>query len=248
MAPLDDQKGVWKSGKGKGRRTPKGRQPSDEALAEIQSLLGDRPRRRDLLIEFLHLVQDKHGHLSADHMSALAMDMRMSQAEVFEVATFYAHFDVVKEGETPPPVLTIRVCDSLSCELAGAQALQKALEDGLDASEVRVLRAPCMGRCDTAPVLEIGHNHIDHATPDLVNEAIAAGDTHAHVPDYETLAKYQAEGGYEALSRLKTSGKLGRGAGNRVGLRLTRSGRCWLPVGQEMGLRARRTPGPAILP
>ena len=246
MAPLDDQKGVWKSGKGKGRRTPKGRQPSDEALAEIQSLLGDRPRRRDLLIEFLHLVQDKHGHLSADHMSALAMDMRMSQAEVFEVATFYAHFDVVKEGETPPPVLTIRVCDSLSCELAGAQALQKALEDGLDASEVRVLRAPCMGRCDTAPVLEIGHNHIDHATPDLVNEAIAAGDTHAHEPDYETLAKYQAEGGYEALSRLKTSGNWEEVQETVLASGLRGLGGAGFPSGKKWGF-VRANPGPRYL-
>ena len=121
----------------------------------------------------------------------------MAQAEVYEVATFYAHFDVVKEGETPPPDLTIRVCDSLSCELAGAQQLMAALENGLDPAKVRVLRAPCMGRCDTAPVLEIGHNHIDHATPEKVEAAIAAGDTHAHVPDYETLAAYQRGGGYD---------------------------------------------------
>ena len=165
---LDERKGVWKSGRGKGRVTPKGRQYTDEALAEVRSLLGDRPRRRDCLIEFLHLIQDAHGHLSADHLRALAEEMRLSMAEVYEVATFYAHFDVVKEGETPPPALTIRVCDSLSCELAGAQGLQQALEDGLDPSQVRVLRAPCMGRCDTAPVLELGHNHIDHATPEKV--------------------------------------------------------------------------------
>ncbi len=113
--------GVWKSGKGKGRQTPKGRQFDDAALAEVRALLGDRPRRRDLLIEFLHLIQDEYGCLSAAHLRALAEEMRMSQAEIYEVATFYAHFDVVKEGETPPPDLTIRVCDSLSCELAGAQ-------------------------------------------------------------------------------------------------------------------------------
>lgn len=130
----------------------------------------------------------------------------MAQAEVYEVASFYAHFDVVKEDETPPPALTIRVCDSLSCELAGAQALKAALEDGLDPAEVRVLRAPCMGRCDTAPVLEIGHNHIDHATPEKVNAAIAAGDTHAHVPAYEDFAAYQAKGGYEKLAELRSNG------------------------------------------
>ena len=203
---LDDKKGVWKSGKGKGRHTPKGRQIDDAAWAEVKALLGDQPRRSDLLIEFLHLIQDAYGHLSAAHLRALAEEMRMSQAEVYEVATFYAHFDVVKEGEPAPPALTIRVCDSLSCELAGAQALKQALEDGLDAAEVRVLRAPCMGRCDTAPTLELGHNHIDNATVVKVQAAIASGDTHAHLPDYETYDTYAASGGYAALLKLRESG------------------------------------------
>ena len=145
------QAGVWKSGKGRGRVHTKGRQLQDRAWEQVRALLGDKPRRADLLIEHLHLIQDEYGHLSAAHLRALAEEMRMSMAEVYEVATFYAHFDVVKEGEAPPPALTIRVCDSLSCELAGAQALKAALEDGLDASKVRVVRAPCMGRCDTAP-------------------------------------------------------------------------------------------------
>ena len=199
----DTKDGIWKSGKGKGRRTPKGRQYTDEALAEVQRLIGDQPRRTDLLIEFLHLIQDAHGHLSADYLAALAHELRLSQTEVYEVATFYAHFDVVKEGEVPPPALTIRVCDSLSCELAGAQELKAALEKGLDPSEVRVLRAPCMGRCDTAPVLELGHHHIDHATPEKVNAAIAAGHTHADIPDFENLAAYQAAGGYATLASLR---------------------------------------------
>src|SRR6056297_2963993 len=203
---LDDRNGVWKSGKGKGRHTPKGRQVEDQAWSEVRALLGDSPRRRDLLIEFLHLIQDEYGHLSAAHLRALAEEMRMAQAEVYEVATFYAHFDVVREGEVPPPALTIRVCDSLSCELAGAQQLKQALEDGLDPSEVRVLRAPCMGRCDTAPVLEIGHNHIDHATPEKVQAAIAADDTHAHVPDYEDFAAYKAAGGYAKLEEIRAGG------------------------------------------
>ena len=199
-------KGVWKSGKGKGRVRPKGRALEDQAWDDVRALLGDRPRRRDLLIEFLHLIQDATGHLSAAHIRALADEMRLAQAEFYEVATFYAHFDVVKEGEAPPPALTIRVCDSLSCELAGAQALKAALEDGLDASEVRVLRAPCMGRCDTAPTLELGHNHIDHATPEKVHAAIAAGDTHAHVPEYETWDASVADGGYAALKDLRAQG------------------------------------------
>ncbi len=203
---LDNRKGVWKSGKGKGRHRPKGRQLDDTAWEQVQALLGDRPRRRDLLIEFLHLIQDAHGCLSAAHMRALAEEMRLSQAEVYEVATFYAHFDVVKEGDPVPPALTIRVCDSLSCELAGAQQLKAALEDGLDASQIRVLRAPCMGRCDTAPVLEIGHNHIDHATVAKVEAAIAADDTHAHLPAYEDYAAYVAGGGYAELSALRDGG------------------------------------------
>ncbi|MDG1067351.1 MAG: NAD(P)H-dependent oxidoreductase subunit E [Sulfitobacter sp.] len=203
---LDKRKGVWKSGKGKGRKTTKGRQVTDAAWGDVRRLLGDRPCDRDLLIEFLHLVQDEYGHLSAAHLRALAEQMRISQAEVYEVATFYAHFDVVKEGETPPPALTIRVCDSLSCELAGAQQLKAAFEDGLDASQVRVLRAPCMGRCDTAPVLELGHHHIDHATPEKVNAAIAAGHTHADIPDYEGFDAYSAAGGYTALKDLRVNG------------------------------------------
>ena len=156
MDTFDGDIGVWKSAPGKGRKTPKGRQVDDAALANVRALLGDRPRRRDLLIEHLHLIQDHYGHLSVQNLNALAEEMRMAQTEVYEVATFYAHFDVVKDGDVPPPALTIRVCDSLSCELAGAQALKSALEDGLDPTKVRVLRAPCMGRCDTAPVLEIG--------------------------------------------------------------------------------------------
>ena len=203
---LDKREGVWKSGKGKGRHTPKGRQLDDVAWAEVQALLGDRARSRDLLIEFLHLIQDAYGCLSAAHLRALAEEMRLSQAEVYEVVTFYAHFDVVKEGEPVPPALTIRVCDSLSCELAGAQQLKAALEDGLDTTRVRVLRAPCMGRCDTAPVLELGHNHIDHATVAKVEAAIATGDTHAHLPDYEGYAAYVADGGYEKLTDLRANG------------------------------------------
>ncbi|MEM6422900.1 MAG: NAD(P)H-dependent oxidoreductase subunit E, partial [Pseudomonadota bacterium] len=206
MAPLDTKAGIWKENRGRGRTTPKGRQYTDEALAEIRRLLSDRPRRPDLLIEHLHLIQDHHGHISAAHIRALAEEMRLAQAEVYEVATFYAHFDVIADGEAPPPALTIRVCDSLSCELAGAQQLKAALEDGMNPAHVRVLRAPCMGRCDTAPVLEIGHNHIDHATVEKVEQAIAADDTHAHLPDYETFDTYRAKGGYERLLELRESG------------------------------------------
>ena len=203
---IESSKGVWKSGPGRGRVRPKGRQLDDLAWSQVQELLGQRPRRRDLLIEFLHLIQDAYGHLSAAHLRALAEEMRLSQAEIYEVATFYAHFDVVKEGETPPPALTVRVCDSLSCELAGAAQLQEALKQGLDPKAVRVVRAPCMGRCDTAPVLELGHNHIDHATPEKVLAAISADHTHADIPDYEDLAAYRAAGGYARLEELRSGG------------------------------------------
>ena len=206
MDTFDGDIGVWKSAPGKGRKTPKGRQVDDAALADVRALLGDRPRRRDLLIEHLHLIQDRYGHLSVQHLNALADEMHMAQTEVYEVATFYAHFDVVKDGDVPPPALTIRVCDSLSCELAGAQALKSALEDGLDPAKVRVLRAPCMGRCDTAPVLEIGHNHIDFATVEKVDAAIAANDTHPHMTDYQDLAAYRATGGYDKLESLRADG------------------------------------------
>ncbi|HSF92809.1 MAG TPA: NAD(P)H-dependent oxidoreductase subunit E, partial [Paracoccaceae bacterium] len=203
MQQTEKRVGVWKSGKGKGRHTPKGRQVDDLAIEQVLAVLGDRPLRRDLLIEHLHLLQDRFGHLSAAHLRALGEEMKLAMSEIYEVATFYAHFDVVKEAETPPPALTIRVCDSLSCELAGAQQLKQALEDGLDPAEVRVVRAPCMGRCDTAPVLEIGHNHIDHATVEKVEAAIAANDTHAHIPAYQELDSYVAGGGYARLKALR---------------------------------------------
>jgi len=203
---LDQNKGVWKSAKGKGRRTPKGRQFEDEALSEVKSLLANRPRQKDLLIEFLHLIQDKYGYLSAQHLCALAEELKLSMAEVYEVASFYAHFDIVKEDETPPPKLTIRVCDSLSCELAGAQKLREELQNGLDPNEVRVLRAPCMGRCDTAPTLEIGHNHIDFASPEKVKAAISEQHFHCSIPKYEGFQDYFSNGGYQTLLDLRLEG------------------------------------------
>ena len=203
---LDQNNGVWKSAKGKGRRTPKGRQFEDEALSEVKSLLANRPRQKDLLIEFLHLIQDKYGYLSAQHLCALAEELKLSMAEVYEVASFYAHFDIVKEDETPPPKLTIRVCDSLSCELAGAQKLREELQNGLDPNEVRVLRAPCMGRCDTAPTLEIGHNHIDFASPGKVKAAISEQHFYCDIPKYEGFQDYFNKGGYQTLVDLRLDG------------------------------------------
>jgi len=198
--------GIWKNGSGKGRKTPKGRQYDDNALQEVEELLSNLELRSDLLIEHLHRVQDKFGHLSMRHLRALAELLKMSMAEVYEVATFYAHFDVIREDEKEPPALTIRVCDSLSCELAGSNELKAALENGLDVDQVRVLRAPCMGRCDTAPTLELGHNHIDHATIEKVQAAISSGDTDVKIPDYETLKKYLEMGGYSKLKSFEKSG------------------------------------------
>ena len=246
MNVANTKAGVWKSGKGKGRVTPKGRQFDDAALAEVRDLLGARPRRRDLLIEHLHLIQDRYGCLSAAHLRALAEEMRLSQAEVYEVASFYAHFDVIKEGETPPPALTIRVCDSLSCELAGAQQLLSALQTGLDPAEVRVLRAPCMGRCDTAPALEIGHNHIDHATPEKVRAAIAAGDTHAHLPDYEGVEAYRAQGGYDTLLSLRESGDWEAELDKVLSAGLRGLGGAGFPAGKKLRF-VRAEPGPRYL-
>jgi len=146
-SPRDSHGGI---GRRRSPRTPKGRQVDPQALEQIRALLGDRERRRDLLIEHLHLIQDRYGHLSAAHLAALAQEMRLALTEVYEVATFYAHFDVVKEGETPPPAVTVRVCDSLSCALKGAERLLAELPNHLGPG-VRVVRAPCMGACDRAP-------------------------------------------------------------------------------------------------
>ncbi|HEY3160619.1 MAG TPA: NAD(P)H-dependent oxidoreductase subunit E, partial [Vicinamibacterales bacterium] len=183
------------------RATPKGRAVDAQAREEVAALLGDAPRRRDLLIEYLHLIQDRFGCLSAAHLVALAAEMKMAMAEVYEVATFYHHFDVVKDGDTPPPAITVRVCDSIACELAGAHALLKTLPAALGAG-VRVLHAPCVGRCDTAPVAVVGRNPVPNATTEKVAAAVLArAVTHptsdvlvtpAHI-DYKA---YRADGGY----------------------------------------------------
>src|SRR5918992_3158648 len=160
------------------RRTPKGRQVDPQALEEVCALLGDKPRRRDLLIEHLHLIQDRYGHLSAAHLAALAAEIKLALAEVYEVATFYAHFDVVKEGEQPPPPVTVRVCDSLSCAMQGAEHLLRDLPGKLGPN-VRVVRAPCMGACDRAPVCAVGHVQVFSATEDKVVRATRA-PAHPH--------------------------------------------------------------------
>jgi formate dehydrogenase len=182
----------------KPRRTPKGRQVDPRALEEVRALLGERSRQRDLLIEHLHLLQDEYGHLSAAHLAALAHEMKLALAEVYEVATFYAHFDVVKEGETPPPEITVRVCDSLSCAMVGAEKLLVDLPKALGAN-VRVVRAPCMGACDRAPVVAVGHVQVMQADAESVAAAVKARpDAHAYRAGTGFDA-YRADGGYKLL-------------------------------------------------
>ena len=191
--------GAHGSGRRRPPRTPKGRQVDPRALDEVRALLGGRERRRDLLIEHLHLIQDRYGHLSAAHLAALAQEMKLALAEVYEVATFYAHFDVVKEGERAPPTVTVRVCDSLSCAMFGAEQLLSALPTALGAA-VRVVRAPCMGACDRAPVCAVGHVQVMQATPKSVAAAVKAKP---HARAYKTpndFESYRRAGGYQLLS------------------------------------------------
>ena len=183
----------------------KGRPVDPQALAEVQALLGDEPRSRELLIEHLHRIQDRYGFISAAHAVALAREMRLAPTEVYEVATFYHHFDVVKEGTTPPPPLTVRVCDSLSCELAGGAELFEALKKGLG-DRVRVKTAPCVGRCEQAPVAIVARNPVPNATPDKVMAQVNAGATECPTGDYIDYAHYRASGGY-ALAAEVVSGK-----------------------------------------
>ncbi|TIQ06410.1 MAG: NADH-quinone oxidoreductase subunit F, partial [Mesorhizobium sp.] len=184
-------------------RGPKGRALDDVALADVRELLGHRERRRDLLIEFLHLIQDHYGCLSAAHLRALAEDMRLSQVEVYEVATFYDHFDIVKEGEARPAPLTIRVCESISCMLAGAERLFGELAGDADPQTIRVMRAPCMGRCATAPAARVGDREVDHATSHKLLAMARDGDISTAAPDYVGLDAYRAAGGYQLLQKVR---------------------------------------------
>jgi formate dehydrogenase len=187
---------VKKKRGGDARGRPKGRPVEPKALAEVQALLGNEPRRRDLLIEHLHKIQDRYGCLSAPHLVALAREMRLATTEVYEVATFYHHFDVIKEGGAAPPALTVRVCDSLSCELAGAHDLLDKLKNTLGAG-VRVLPAPCVGRCEQAPVVVVGKNPVAQATPAKVQPLVAGKKTQCPVAKYINYSGYRKQGGYK---------------------------------------------------
>ncbi len=189
------QQGTLERKKARARFKPKGRSIDESALDAVRELLGNAPRRRDLLIEYLHLIQDSLGHIPAQHLAALASEMKLSQAEVYEVATFYHHFDVIKEGETPPPPLTVRVCDGIACEMAGAKGLIDTLSDALG-SNVRVKAAPCVGACDKAPVTVVGQRQVTAATTESVNAAVTKRSTTHPLPNYEPLTAYRAGGGY----------------------------------------------------
>lgn len=198
-----------RKGKGKGRKShhTKGRQLDEAALVEVDALLDDAPRRPDLLIEHLHKIQDHFGCLEAKHLRALAQTMRLSQAEIYEVASFYDHFDIVKEGEAVPAPVTIRVCDSLSCMMAGAETLISELENGADPKKVRIMRAPCMGGCDVAPAARVGDREIGNATTEsllkLASDAETNADIPAEVPSYVAFESYRKDGGYKAYEAVK---------------------------------------------
>jgi len=196
-----------KAGRRRDNAKPNGRQLDEMALADVQRLLKDSEIRRDLLIEYLHLIQDEFGCLEAKHIRALAEVMRLSQVEIYEVASFYDHFDVVKEGEPVPAPLTIRVCDSVSCMMAGAEELIAKLEDGADPQKIRIARAPCMGGCDVAPAARIGNREVGHATAEDLLGYAKSGDTDVLKPDYKGLDAYRAEGGYSVWEKVK-SGQL----------------------------------------
>src|SRR5687767_1195478 len=186
--------------RGRVRSTPKGRRVEPAAREEVRALLGDAPRRTDLLIEYLHKIQDRYGCLQARHLVALADELKMAMAEVYEVATFYHHFDVIKEGDPLPPAITVRVCDSISCELAGAHELLATLQGRLG-DRVRVKSAPCVGRCESAPVAVVGQRPIPHASAAHVLAAVDAGHvTHPAsgtvTPGHVDYAAYRAAGGY----------------------------------------------------
>ena len=184
--------------KRKQRSAPKGRAVDPRALEEIRALLGEDPRRADLLIEYLHRIQDSFGHIAASHIVALAAEMKLAMTEVYEVATFYHHFDVIKEGDAVPPAITVRVCDSLSCVLAGAKELLARLPAVLG-DNVRVIPAPCVGRCEAAPIAVVGQNPVAHADVAAVAAAVKSRSVNAPAGRHVDLARYRTEGGYRTL-------------------------------------------------
>jgi len=201
VIPIADARGRDR----KVRSAMKGRSVDAQAREEIRALLGDSPRRRDLLVEYLHRIQDAYGHICAAHVVALAEAMKLAMTEVYEVATFYHHFDVVKEGDAVPPALTVRVCESLSCSLAGAGDLLARLPQLLGPG-VRVSAVPCVGRCETAPVAVVGRNAIGNASAAAVEAAVRGGAIEPAIDACVGYDEYRAAGGYATLLEA-TSGR-----------------------------------------
>ena len=243
IASIGDGAGASRQRK---REAPRGRQVDPQALREVQALLGDMPRRRDLLIECLHLLQDSLKALPAAHLAALAQELRMAQAEVFEVASFYHHFDVLRDGAAAPPALTVRVCDSLSCEMAGSNDLLARLPALLGAA-VRVLPAPCIGRCEQAPAAVVGQHPVPRATTEAILGKVAAGQL-AHEPEpYLGYEAYREQGGYRLLADcLAGRRQVGEVTGEMESAGLRGLGGAGFPAGRKWRL-VREQPGPRLM-
>jgi formate dehydrogenase beta subunit len=183
------------------RGEQRGRHVTQTAQEQIRDLLGSETPRRDLLIEYLHLIQDEFGHIAADHITALAAEMQLATTEIYEVATFYHHFDVIREGDDAPPELTVRVCDSITCEMYGANELVAKLE-GIVGDDVRVQRVPCVGRCEQAPVAVVGMNPIHQATEKQVMQEVNANNSKAELPNCIDFTSYQESEGYATLKKI----------------------------------------------
>ena len=181
----------------------KGRRVEREAQAAVRAAISNLPKRKDLLVEYLHCLQDRYGHLSAAQLVALADELRLAPAEIFEVATFYHHFDVVVEGEKPPPPITLRVCDSITCEMLGAEALIASLESSVT-DDVRVQRVPCVGRCEQAPVAVVGQRPVPRAELTEISKLIRKADTaFGPAEAWIRLSAYRREDGYEVFRRCR---------------------------------------------
>ena len=178
---------------------PKGRETDDKSIAEIKQLISKLPLSRDLLIEYFHLIQDKYRGIQKKHLAAISSILKIPYSESYEVATFYAHFDVIDDNDILPPEITVRVCDSLTCELKGAQKILKDLENQCDSSKVRVVRAPCMGLCDVAPACEVGHNHLTNITVKKVLQTVNEKHTHPKIVNGILYEEYVKHGGYKTL-------------------------------------------------
>ena len=203
MSPSDIRLHQEPTLKQRKRQAPKGRGLDPHALQEVQGLLGNASRSSDELIEHLHRLQDAFGQLNSKHLAALAHEMRISQAQVYEVASFYHHFDIVKEGQTSPATLTVRVCDGLSCEMAGAKNLLTTLPSLLGQT-IRVIPAPCIGRCEQAPAAMVGQHAIPSATPEKIKSCVDSQNTQAESTHHLGYSQYKAAGGYALLSACMT--------------------------------------------